>query len=511
MNLEGKLQSEELFSNRILALLDVINANGLGLWESANETITLDSKTSEIMGLEGDNQVTLKDIFEVVHLEDRQELKNTIDIITGSPNKNGVAECRILNKKAKNYSWIRIMGKSYLHKGNMVVLGTCQLIEGRALDVFNTMLESITKELNRKDELNKCVFDITEILLSADETDFEATFQNCLEIIARAVGLRRLYIYKNHNVEGTLCCTEIHEWVDGVETTLGEDYTKDIPIHTWPGLEEVLSESKTYNKLLKDTPREIQEMTPKGIGAILFAPIFLKDLLWGFVGYEWAEEKLFSIDEESVLCSAGLLLANSLIRNDLNKNLYLAVDKINTTTIKAEVLEKFAYTDTLTGLYNRRHFMELAQNPIDKAKRFGSSCFAMMVDLDFFKKVNDTYGHLAGDEVLKNAATVMKNTLRSYDILCRYGGEEFVILVADSTKEAVINLAERIRESIAATPCIYNCIKIPVTSSIGVAASFTDCTIEGLIDKADKALYMAKEQGRNRVIFYEGEAEEKKV
>jgi diguanylate cyclase (GGDEF)-like protein len=245
-------------------------------------------------------------------------------------------------------------------------------------------------------------------------------------------------------------------------------------------------------------------MIPRGISAVLFVPIFLKDLLWGFVGYERSsKERIFSADEESVLGSAGLLLANSVIRFDLNKNLYLAVDKINTTAIKAEVLEKFAYTDALTGLYNRRHFMELAQTTLEKAKRFNAACYAMILDLDFFKKVNDTYGHLAGDEVLKNASTVMKNTLRAYDLLSRYGGEEFVVLVSDTAKDDALHLAERMRESIANTPCIHNCIKITCTVSIGVAATFPDCTITSLIDKADKGLYQAKETGRNKVVFFD--------
>ena len=495
------MQSEELFSNRILALLDVINANGLGLWEVSGKTINLDTKTSEVIGLKGDNQFQLEEVFDMVHEDDRQDLQTALDHITQAPGKSGLSECRIFNKKENNHSWIRIMGKSYLNHGKMVVLGTSQLIDGRALDMFNHMLDNITKELNRKDELNKCVFDITETLLNADDSKFDTVFQNCLEIIARAVGLSRLYVYKNHIVDGTLCCTEIHEWVEGVEATLGEEYTKDIPIHTWTGLEGILNSGKTYNQLIRDTPPEIQEMTPKKISAVLFAPVFLKDFLWGFVGYEWIEERLFNFDEESLLCSAGLLLANSLIRNDLNKNLYLAVDKINTTAIKAEVLEKFAYTDTLTGLFNRRHFIELAQIPLEKSRRYGSKCYIMMMDLDFFKKVNDTYGHLAGDEVLANAAMVMKNTLRSYDILCRYGGEEFVVFVSETTRKAALHLAERIREAVAATPCIFNCIKIPVTISIGMAASFPDCTIESLIDKADKALYAAKEAGRNCVVL----------
>ena len=225
------MQSDELFSNRILALLDVINANGLGLWEVSDKTITLDPKTSEIMGLEGDNQLKLKDIFKLVHEEDRKELENALEAIMQTPEKNGVVECRIYNKKSKSYSWTRIMGKSYHNQGKMIVLGTSQLIEGRALDIFNAMLDNITNELNRKDELNKCLFEITESLLNADEMDFETTFQNCLETIARAVGLLRVYIYKNHLIDGTVCCTEINEWTEGVESTLGEDYTKDMPIH----------------------------------------------------------------------------------------------------------------------------------------------------------------------------------------------------------------------------------------------------------------------------------------
>ena len=490
------MESRELFSNHILALLDVINANGLGLWELTDNKVKLDQKISEIIGLEGSLQLNLDDLLKLIYEEDRQEIHDSLKLIKKDPGQRVMAECRILNQKEKNFYWVRILAKSYLNQGKKIILGSCQTIEGRALDVLNTMISDITNELNRKDQLNQCIHDITETLLNTDDTAFEESFQNCLEIIARAVGLSRVYIYKNHIVDGTLCCTEIHEWVNGVETTLGEEFTTDMPLHSWPGLSDILNDGKTYNRLITQIPIEIQEMIPKNTKVVLYAPIFLKDFLWGFVGYERITEQIFNVDEETALGSAGLLLANSLIRYDLNKNLYLAVDKINTTTIKAEVLEKFAYTDLLTGLYNRRHFMELAQNPMEKAKRHNNPCYAMMMDLDYFKKVNDSYGHLAGDEVLKNA-------LRSYDLLARYGGEEFVVLVSEATRDAALTLAERIRESIAATPCIYNCIKIPCTISIGIAASFSDCTIESLIDKADKGLYKAKEAGRNQVVLFE--------
>jgi len=495
------LLSEGLFSNRTLAILDVINANDLGLWEISGNMVNLDPKTSEIIGLEGENQLEFDEVLEITHQDDRHLLRSALTEIIKTPGKDRLLECRFLHKKEKKYVWLRLMGKSYLNQGQPVVLGTSQHIDGRAMDIFNTMLNNITNELNRKDELNKCLFDITEVLLNVDETDFELTFQNCLEIIAGAVGLARLYVYKNHIVDGILCSTEIHEWVEGIETTLGEEYTKDIPIYSWPGLEEVLTDGKTYNRLVKNTPKEIQEMTPKGIKALLIAPIFLKDFLWGFVGYEKTEEKVFNIDEESILCSAGLLLANSLIRNDLNRNLYLAVDKINTTTIKAEVLERYAYTDTLTGVYNRRYFMELAQKPLDKAKRFGDSCYAMIMDLDFFKKVNDTYGHLAGDEVLKNAAMVMKNALRSYDLLCRYGGEEFVIFTTATEEDMVYKFAMRLCNMIERTPINYEGITISVTASFGAVQIYPGDTFEDAMLAVDAAMYKAKHNGKNQVMI----------
>jgi len=496
------LLSDELFSNRIIALLDVIHANGLGLWELTGKTMELDRTTAEMAGFSNAETLPFNKFLEQIHEEDRNELEAAVNEMQKTPGRSGNVECRIINRKDKIYRWVRIMGKSYLNQGTNIILGTSQLIEGKALDLLNAAINDMTKELSRKDELNQCIYEVTEMLLKTDEMLFETAFQNSLEIIAHAVGLVRVYVYKNHIVDGILCCTEIHEWTKDMNPTLGEEYTKDIPLHCWTGLEELLNEGKFYNRLFKDTPLSIQEMIPSGVGALLFSPIFLKDLLWGFVGFERAEQALFNSDEESVLSSAGLLLANSLIRYDLNKNLLQAVDKINTTTIKAEVLEKFAYTDALTGLYNRRHLMETAQTILEKAQESGIPCFAMMMDLDFFKKVNDSYGHLAGDEVLKNTALVVKNVLRATDLLGRYGGEEFVVVVSGTEKEHVLGLAERLRESIVNNPCIYNCIKIPCTISIGVASVFDGCTVESLIDRADKALYVAKETGRNRVVLF---------
>jgi diguanylate cyclase (GGDEF)-like protein len=167
-------------------------------------------------------------------------------------------------------------------------------------------------------------------------------------------------------------------------------------------------------------------------------------------------------------------------------------------------LEEAASTDMLTGIYNRRYFLEIAEMEFEKSKRKKSPCYAMIFDLDFFKKVNDTYGHLAGDEVLRTVAKRVSDTVRSYDLLARYGGEEFVILLdvgSGTTDDIALILAERIRTAVAANPCVYEGVEIPVTLSIGVASNEGVDTLEDLLKEADRAMYHAKETGRNRVVM----------
>ncbi|MDR2768732.1 MAG: diguanylate cyclase [Treponema sp.] len=487
------------FPNRRQALMDVISAYGLGLWDFSNGILHLDQKSGEIIGI-GEKEIKRETFLHLVHENERQSVSDSLEQLLAETGSFCSCDYRLLYRGA--YRWVRSLGKSCLRNGQKFVLGTTQILDGKALEFLTNQVKSAVEELSKKEKLDRCIFETAEVLLNTGDDNFEQALQTSMEIIGNAANLARVYMYKNHLVDGTLSCTEIYEWTSSIEPTLGEEYTTDIPYHSWPGLEETLSRGGNYNHTLSEVPPEIGAMVPDGIKALLLVPVFIRDLLWGFVGYDSNEERRFSASEESALRSAGLFLANSLIRYDLNKNLYLAVDKINTTSIRADALEKFAYTDGLTGLYNRRHFMELALTSLEKARRFNTSCFAMILDLDFFKKVNDTYGHLAGDEVLKNASALMKKTLRAYDLLARYGGEEFVVLVTETAKDAVMNLAERIRESIEKNPCVHSNIRITCTVSIGVAESAPDSSVTDLIDLADKGLYQAKESGRNRVVFY---------
>ncbi|MCL2069438.1 MAG: diguanylate cyclase [Treponema sp.] len=166
-------------------------------------------------------------------------------------------------------------------------------------------------------------------------------------------------------------------------------------------------------------------------------------------------------------------------------------------------LENAAYIDSLTGLYNRKHFSELANVDIERAQRLNQSIYTAMLDLDFFKVINDTYGHAAGDLVLKKTADIVRHTIRSYDLVGRFGGEEFVLLLADLDPLEAHSLVERIRENMEQNITNFEDIEIKITCSIGLAKFSNSDTLETSIRKADEALYLAKNSGRNLVRVYE--------
>lgn len=170
------------------------------------------------------------------------------------------------------------------------------------------------------------------------------------------------------------------------------------------------------------------------------------------------------------------------------------------------VLER-SRKDGLTQLYLRRVFMERTQEEVGFSKRYNTSFSLLMLDLDHFKKVNDTYGHPAGDLVLKTVADCLKSVLHTGVMICRYGGEEFSILIGLSPIEQVLQDAEKIRKAVSEIDIpIHGKGKpgIKITVSIGVAHYLPDCpTIEELIKRSDVSLYQAKKEGRNRVVQWQ--------
>ncbi|WP_461833208.1 GGDEF domain-containing protein [Desulfothermus sp.] len=225
-------------------------------------------------------------------------------------------------------------------------------------------------------------------------------------------------------------------------------------------------------------------------------------------------------DTETPVFLPVLLITNRDNVKFITKQLWVTVDEIILTPIeklelsaRIEILlrarrlslltQKMAITDPLTGLYNRRHFFVIAEREICKVKRNGGSIICLMMDIDHFKRVNDTYGHTVGDIVLKEVAQRIKSCLRDFDIVARYGGEEFVAIIVDLNSSIAKKIAERIRQRVSEKPIeVENNISLPVSISIGVSSQKApNIDLNTLIKNADKNLYRAKESGRNRIVY----------
>lgn len=167
-------------------------------------------------------------------------------------------------------------------------------------------------------------------------------------------------------------------------------------------------------------------------------------------------------------------------------------------------LEALAHTDPLTLLLNRRALTVRTITELDRVRRYNSPLTMLMVDLDHFKQINDTYGHLVGDDVLRGISTILQNSVRTVDMVARFGGEEFVIVMPETDERGAVRFAERIRKRVEDYKFIASDgARIPVTVSIGVAifpAPYVD-TIDDLFARADAAMYQAKASGRNRVCL----------
>ncbi|MBE7704513.1 MAG: GGDEF domain-containing protein [Cyanobacteria bacterium SIG29] len=219
------------------------------------------------------------------------------------------------------------------------------------------------------------------------------------------------------------------------------------------------------------------------------------------------------INEEKHIIGAIVAYSNidKLLQKDIDYLLQLTRQSgmtIQRANVYAEVL-KYATMDALTGLNNRRQFEIRLKQEVSNSKRNNTPLCCMMLDVDYFKKVNDTYGHTAGDCVLKAVSNIIKNEIREYDIACRYGGEEFFIILPQTNIKEASLVAQRLRKVIEEAKMdildagIENIPYLKVTISVGVCAFENSMNANDIAIKVDKALYDAKETGRNRVIIAE--------
>ena len=237
--------------------------------------------------------------------------------------------------------------------------------------------------------------------------------------------------------------------------------------------------------------RRFSDTDYKSICSLVVVPIEIENNYWGSIkGYSTDPKELFDdydLRLLSILASLiGLILNNAMM---------------------FKKVESLAITDGLTGLYTRTHFIERLQEEIERAKTNAIPITVAIMDIDYFKKVNDTYGHLAGDTFLKQLSNILRRRFRAVDVLSRYGGEEFAVLMCHTNINESYKILEEVRKMVEEEKFFmpiesYRPIQIKKTISIGIAQLSNEQTPDEIIKKADDALYKAKKQGRNQTCIY---------
>ncbi len=224
----------------------------------------------------------------------------------------------------------------------------------------------------------------------------------------------------------------------------------------------------------------------RGVQSLIYLPVEHNNILNGVLGFEVeGETREWDMDELSLLQILSDIFANAVQKE---KN--------------ARRLEYEATHDFLTGIPNRRATLLVLAKELERARRFGSGLMVGMLDLDHFKRINDSFGHQAGDRVLCQLVEAVTKDLRSYDMMGRIGGEEFLVIVPFQTGETDSrSLFQRICNQIAQTPFSTNGAQVHITVSIGVYVGYGQSTVDQVLLKSDRALYQAKGEGRNRVVF----------
>ncbi|MCX7746361.1 MAG: diguanylate cyclase [Clostridia bacterium] len=337
---------------------------------------------------------------------------------------------------------------------------------------FNSM-ERFSKELRYSQRLNS-IFSLTQDITST--LDLDELLEKIMSIAIEVTGAQRGYLMIKDENTGNLDL-KVRKNINLTE--IGADgFSKNI-------MEEVLENHSSIiitNAMEDEKFKSFQSVCMNELKSILCIPIKYKD---EFQGICYLDNPLssgvFSDEDYSILNSIMTQAAISIE----NAKLY-----------------KLAITDGLTGLIIHRHFKNLLKHEIVRSKRYNRIFSLIMFDIDHFKKLNDTYGHPAGDEVLINIARLTKENFRTIDVTARYGGEEFIVILPETDTDGARIAAERLRQDIENSVFTYAEHKIKSTVSMGIASYPKDAeTMEELIKKADEALYASKANGRNRITL----------
>ncbi len=381
-------------------------------------------------------------------------------------------------------------------------------LEGKFNSVDNLAREvarcqSFEKTLQLRLEFEEIITQITTEFINLLPSEIDAGINRALAKVGKFSKVDRCYVF-NLSDDGELM-SNTHEYcAAGVKSRIAE--LVDLPVSDYPWVIKELGDAETILvNGVDDFPSwaklERQEFIANGVRAFVIYALRIKDRLIGFVGFDWIKNKCENQEQMVALLNVlSVAIANTLERQKLELNREGLISELRT---KQEDLLTLSIRDELTGLYNRRHMEDSLSREISRALRYKTPLAIIMLDLDYFKKINDTFGHQAGDLVLRELGRFLRACSRGEDVVCRYGGEEFVVIMPGASLASGLKRAEDICRDIPANMQIkYREEFLPeITVSLGVA-SYPEHgeTADLLLYNADNALYMAKRAGRNQVM-----------
>ncbi|MFA5576641.1 MAG: diguanylate cyclase [Tissierellaceae bacterium] len=308
-----------------------------------------------------------------------------------------------------------------------------------------------------------------------------------------------------------------------MDILLDKDNSKDNPKSFIDSIIKIAIEQTAVSIIITDKHGNVQYVNPafENITGYTFGeviggnPRILKsglttddvfDNLWETIssGRPWKGELINRRKDGSIYYEEARISPIINEKGEITNYLGIKQD-ITTQKYLEEKLRQTSIRDPLTNAYNRGYVFERLYQSVEQYKREKGDFVVAILDLDHFKNVNDTYGHQAGDYVLREFSEILMSSIRTYDTLGRYGGEEFIILFHDSDKNKALEIIERILESVRAYKFKYGDKEINITFSCGISNAFEftneDITVKDLIDLADSRLYKAKDRGRNMIVI----------
>lgn len=459
-------------------------------WDLASDRIHFSERWLHLLGLDSqEGRTALDDWRDRIHPADRQRVRDALDEhLSGLQNRLDV-RFRLRHEKG-HWVWMHSVGKLVERDAQgrpLRLVGTHRDItdqvenevqrtrQQRILD----LLSSIQNEFMIERDFAKAGRHLLDVLMDVTQSEFGLVGE--FTEASRSKSLLWVHGLVNKATGASDYSVLVEQ---GLEVSIGCDVLQQVALR---------GETVIENQRLFTDENSLSPLTLPALETILAMPIVFNREVVGLMMLGNAEEG-YERSQLAMLRPVMDAMATMVHTRRIEEQRQLA---------QAE-LKRLATTDELTGIANRRVFLNQVQQAIDTFKRYDQPVAIMLIDLDHFKRVNDTYGHGAGDDVLKGFTQRVVGELRELDVFGRLGGEEFAILFPHTDLADAAIVAERIRTKLAERPLLSGDTKIPVTLSAGlVAFEAKDLTADKWLARADEALYQAKSQGRNRVV--EGE------